>query len=431
MNYTLRKIGWMHSALARSSRSSAISVAVAAFVILLAPPPPAQLWESLCVSVRSATDHHTIVQNCDSYLFVDMAERPRLLFENDGRVWQSRPLFPVLGWGFALAVGAGKSALRAFGADPGPSLDPYYFGYIVLNLMLLTMSLILFLRLVSYEGRLNAALALPIVILLLNDVTKAFLWTPHLQIFNILTPLVGIGFSMWISGRLGQVGWDAIVAIGFGLGVCALAYGSFIVVIGTGAVAVVATSQRGQWKRILLRISVLLGAFTAPIFGWMTFVIWETGAFYSHELRYYRQFVWLGHAALGGWQRLSNEVSSNILAFLATFPASLAFPLFLLAISIAAAALLRIPIRTGGNRRLYHGIITYYLVALPFYALMGYYASRLTWALVPPILLALGATLLQINAHVAGLQRRLMQAGLIVGAIVYAIYTVTKAGPYS
>ena len=404
-----------------------LPVVVTAALILLSPPPPKS---EICVMVRNSAGPLTVVMNCDSHLFVRLAREPGRFFTNEGNVLQSRPLFLALGWAFALPLRALDRILVWAGADSAQRPDPFYFGYIALNALLLALLLAMFIRLLGSGSIAEWALVLPVAVLLINNVTKAFFWTPHLQILSMLTPLLAVALSMWLHTRSATLSLRRITFLGFAIGLAGLAYGAFLVVVAAGVVTLLLDGRRALSQRAA-KAFVLAASFASPIIAWVAFVTATYGSFYNHEVGLYRQFVWILDAAPRGIQPFASEVVQKLDEFGSTFPSAVAFPGALLVVALIVARLLRIPVVTPDNRELVRAIAIYTAVAIPFYWLMGFYETRLTWVLVPPMLLVLAAAMRKLDSRLAAQSRIIFRLTTASIALAYVIHTLSKYGPYS
>jgi hypothetical protein len=70
-------------------------------------------------------------------------------------------------------------------------------------------------------------------------------------------------------------------------------------------------------------------------------------------------------------------------------------------------------------------------VNIPFYALMGFYQTRLSWTIVPPLLLVLGTQIGRLELALSDRARLALRAGVVGLTISYLAYWIAKAGPYS
>ncbi|WP_019946225.1 hypothetical protein [Hymenobacter aerophilus] len=313
---------------------------------------------------------------------------------------QSRPLYVLLGTAVGYPISGAVQGLRAGGVLPAAvvaklpakyqPLLGFYIGYVLLNFGLLLRALLLFrhlyYRLTAGQGP-PLVLAALLVFLVSNQVTKAFFWTVHQQMLTLLVPLL----LLWLVLQLReQPRWRALLP-GLALlgGLLALAYGSFVLMLPVLLYGLW-LARRGQgFAGLAARALWLIGLFALPTLLWMGLLKLHGVAYYNHETEAYQQLVWLR----GLWQQplpgFLAFVGSNLTRFGATLPAIAPF----LAAALAAAWWIR---RTGaawpaGLAELLG------LVALltGFLAALGYYQERLTFTLVPLLLLVVGLALVR------------------------------------
>jgi hypothetical protein len=156
-----------------------------------------------------------------------------------------------------------------------------------------------------------------------------------------------------------------------------------------------------------------------------------TGSFYNYEIVEYRQFVWLGDSLAQGINVLFADLAANFVEYTSTVAKVLAFPC--LALALVVAITLALSVSRGLDdldRSRGIAVLLYLLSALSFYGLMGYYQTRLSWALVPAVLLILGMEIRQLEAALVGVARFAVKASLVIVSVAYLAYWVFTAGPY-
>lgn len=183
--------------------------------------------------------------NCDSPELIWLAREPSgLLTKNSYR--QSRPGLIIA----AAILQVPLSLVVPFGAPPQKigwgdveginklfkNNLPTYLAYVLLNIGILIASFFILRRVMEREHdrrAIHSASALLIVstglLLVANDVTKAFVWSPHMQMFNILVPVL----SLYVTLRLLRGGLSDrsfVLGIGLKVGLGLTAYAFFVVV---------------------------------------------------------------------------------------------------------------------------------------------------------------------------------------------------------
>ena len=392
---------------------------------LVSPRVPPGSPAASCVHVVDILGPIHVNVNCDSYEFLLLARNPaRLLSEHN--TWQSRPGYAVIGWLLAQPIKAlhiKRDSVAEYGA------------YLSLNWMLLSASILLFGWLCGDRPLLRPSLLFPLVILVCNEVSKAFFWTPHLQIFNIFMPMMSVSLGYWLLSRNQPLRWQYALFIGFLLGLGSLVYGAFVVTMVSAILCIwfrehLVRGSNRLWRNVIS--STLLGsAFVAPVVSWICFVVLNTGSFYSHEIVAYRQFVWLHDFWCMGYSAFTKKLVVNLLVFVHTIRSVAILPALLLVITVAISTCMRVsPCSSERKKKIHRAVILYLLAAVPFYALMGFYATRLTWTIVPPILVLSAFELERLVGHFQGNRRVLVMLFLYGSTLSYIMYWYVKSGPY-
>ena len=405
-------------------------ILAAAGIFLLSPPaPPSQTRIGCCSNMR-ITRSLGFPWNSDSHVFVGIASRPDAMCDTGGAggLWQSRPLFVLLG---ALARSWWKTAFDLAGFHPRLATEdvPGWLGFVLLNLATLTVALRLF---VSLFARLSTP---PPVLLLLasflawNQVVKVFFWNAHTQMFNVLVPVLAIGWCAdalagTVSGRR-QSGRMLLS------GVMMLAYGSFLIaaVASAAGEAIRSARQRAPLARVLARLAACAALVAAGPVLWFTGVRLATGRAYSREAERYHEFVWVSEAIRD--HRLGRSAVENAGKFLASIPAEVGIGFCVLAVLLLVARFGAPPGREWSREAIVLAEAS--LVALglagAFFAFMGFYAIRLTWNLFPPILVLVAIAVGEACGS-GSLSRRAAAWGSAGLAAGNAIFWVVHPGPW-
>ena len=311
---------------------------------------------------------------------------------------------------------------------------PEYAAFVLVNAILLAASVTLACYLRRAASPLGAWMVFPVTMLVVNELTKPFFWTPHLQIFNIAVPIASIALYARLRPRRAVLSGRQFAGLGLLLGIAGLAYGTVIVTaIGAFFCALLGDPSARTPVAMTTRLrdaGVLLVSFVVPISAWFLVVVAHLGSFFSRETADYRQFVWVLDAAREG------VFVPRLLHHLGTFlDLSISVTLFP-GIALVIAMLVR-----GGSgaahpqdvaeRDLRCGVLLYLAAAVLFFAPMGYYATRNLWSLVPPIVLLLGLELRALVIATSGRRRTLLSAALITISVMYVVYWVVRRGPWA
>jgi hypothetical protein len=399
-----------------------LGIALVAAHAFLASPLESKL---LCATPVYLGGGLGYARNCDSNQFVRDAEHPRrLLAANNVR--QTRPLEIVIAAGLARTVG------RAVLATPVARLygmgTREYVAYILLNLGIAAAAIALLLRLVPF-GQVPVAAVATAVWMAFDDVMKAFFWTPHSQLFNLLVPLVAVAVTraVLINPRLRRP--LVLGAIGLGVGTLVLAYGSFLLAGAGAGVALLLSARHQPAARTVLGAAALSVGFALPNLAWIGLCLVAAGSFYSLETTKYWEFVWVARTAAQGLSQLASYWwSVTVLTLWATLPTVASVAMATLLAWLAAIAT-GTRVAAAQVATLVASLLVLGLSVI-FLDLLGYYASRLSYMLVPVLMVVL----VGLVAAVKDRRRHLGQAleGLIVlVAVVNALVLVLRHGPYA
>ena len=390
-------------------------------LLLRAPAPEPGTEHQYCVTVQPLGAGFRHIMNCDSEEFLALAKAPNLLLSPYHRLWQSRPLFT----GLAYAIARPLQPLTSFGPRAAELT-----AYTLINLAAVILAVLCFARLLQ-SGQAGvpvaAELMFPLGVLMTNDVTKAFFWTPHVQVFNIFVPCLTLYLNFRLIDRGRPLESHEAVLLGLALGVGVTIYGSVAI-----PVLCAAAVQGLVYRRILA--PVLLGAASlAPFACWFLFVRLVTGSFYSNEVEAFRQFVWMGDCIRAGWAACAQTVKNNAWLF-----ARYTAPVILMPIVLAGGCRVArhlwpgIPAPPLPKRGALTLAIAFSLVVTTtFLALMGFYVTRLSWMLVPPLLLILAIELRDLRLSRADPAGSRFKAGVLAAYMVYFIVLLVRRGPYS
>jgi len=235
--------------------------------------------------------------------------------------------------------------------------------------------------------------------------------------------------------RLRTLTWLQVTFIGLLIGFAALIYGSFAVTAGGAALCILVGEGISALRERVINKSfqsfLLLASFFLPTVVWAAIVTNITGSYYSHEIVQYRQFVWLGDSLSQGANVLLTDLSANLSKYAFTVAQVVVFPCLALAFVVAvtlAVSVSRQPDNLDQSRSF--AVLLYVLPAILFQGLMGFYQPRLSWSLVPAVLLILGLEIRQLEVALVGRARFAVKASLIIVSAVYLAYWIFSQGPF-
>ena len=424
----------------------AILIAIVSGSYLLAPP--ARVQDKLCGRTVHLGALLSFPLNCDSPELVLCAVEPsHLLVPNSIR--QDRPVYVILAALVTRLVLASEvwrlvpmgiyRSIAVLHAGTSMNLAHLYLcgylAYIVMNAVVILATLLLFHWLVVQQWSANLIVIGFASLLLTNDVVKAFFWTPHLQLFNLMVPLCAVAFAQEIFRRPNwSIRW--LGAIGLTIGLFSLAYGSFAVCVATG---VVALALRLRWFRpcisfreFLANSGVLAVGFALPTLAWIETCKIVAGSYYNLEFARYHEFAWVEMSEQVGIDHLCSDLASNMHLFLNALLPVLLFAVLLLIAVLATGLVMGAPMRSILAERGFTLIAIAITIAVcfGFFYFAGLYKQRLGQNLAIPMLLAAASVGVEI-ARRTRLSFALSALSLWTVVVVRLLHEVAKPGPWN
>jgi hypothetical protein len=218
-------------------------------------------------------------------------------------------------------------------------------------------------------------------------------------------------------------------------GVLSLAYGSFAVA-ASGAVLCILFGNGWQalresaGRRLILSATVL-AFFFIPTLAWVAIVTQKMGYFYSHEPQRYKEFVWIFTSLAKGPVGFIADLARNGSNYVGKAEDVLIVPALLLSALVLIfyrARARQITVTDDQGTRL--AVIFYAVPTIAFYSLMGFYDYRLSWTIVPALLVILGLETGIVERGLSGKSQTLFRAAAQLFAIAYVARFVMKSGPY-
>jgi hypothetical protein len=360
--------------------------------------------------------------NCDSPAFMQLAHHPAQILL-PGSLRQSRPGYVALS---AVSVHVLGPAAKALGLDRayGQS-DSAYIPLVLINLVVLVAAVMIvawLLARLGTPGIVNAALCL---LLIINNVTKPFFWTPHQQMFVLLVPVGTIAIARWVLRA--RPSWPGVAALGFLLGLAALIYANALLAVWVVGLILLA---RG-WRGFVLAV-VLCASFAAPTVGWIVFCRVFIGSYFDKDVSRFHEFIWLPEAARRGLRSLHILLQVYGVVTARQLGSAAGFPLLVLAALAVASALAGItmaPVAAEERQILLPTVITIGC-AIIFSFGIGIIATRIMYQVLPGILLLIGWVSARLAANTQA-TRWLVYLAIPLAALVYAGHVLTSYGPYS
>jgi hypothetical protein len=419
--------------------------------LLVGPRVPNDQQYAQCVTNLSFGRPFGVSLNCDSFKFMRLARYPAELLEPHGNR-QTRPGLILAAAALAVPFSPLKIFVEKLDLVPrvpehfpyatyyAPVYASYYAAYIILNILILLLSFYYFWRICERavkikNGYLTALLVSVCFLLASNDVVKQFMWSPHTQLFNILVPVSAV----WVCIRAAEgalLERNFVLLTGLGAGLGATAYFVFVIFlpcIFVAGIFFVAHHHRHRpalWSST--RNFILLAVLTfLPIALWYVFVRYETGGFFVNEKADIME-NWLADALQHGYGAVLYAWTQN-LGGLLSMAAIQAIPIFAVTILAGTIAIVtRVKASAGLFDQVPVGLSSVLVAAVTvaFYATNGAITPRLSFACIPPLIVAGGVMALRVCADLQGVARLTLVYGCALITIVNSIFVVVEAQNY-
>jgi hypothetical protein len=417
---------------------------------LIGPRLPAEYQEPACVGNVHLPGPFGFELNCDSPEFMWLARQPSgLLAKNSPR--QARPGLIIA----AAILQAPLSLVVGYGGPPqpiGPGTHdtagiisafennlPAYLAYVLLNVGILLASFFVLRRVIEREDdrrSIDRASSLTVLstgfLLVANDVTKAFVWSPHTQLFNIFVPVL----ALYVTLKLLRGGlFDRYFVLGSGLvvGLGMITYPLFIVVTACAIPpAIMATiKERTRRGRAIAHLAALIALSAVPSLLWYAYVRTTTGAFFQFEMAQ-GEVVWMTKALATGIEPFLGQWFGNLWRLLG-FTTPQAIPLAALIAWLAIFAQRHRAALRGANEiwAILAAALYVSITVLCFYTCVGWIVDRLAYPPIPPLIAAAGAVALVFSRQLPAAQRRELAAGFVIIALAQMVFVIFKDGPWS
>jgi hypothetical protein len=380
--------------------------------LLLLTPKPVTLTTSTYIAINSKMG---FLKNTDANEFVQRAIHPQdVLRVNECR--QSRPLTIIV------AAGIGKlfNACFNYVGLHDKVNQAFYSAYIFINYLLLWLSVFYFYKILKHYDVPDFYLFFATLFLIINNISKVFLFTAHQQFF---IPIFILHlFITWQYQHNFQFRRNFLNA--FLLGFLFLAYGSFIIYLPILFLIMVFNYSKFNVSvlQLIVQFSMSCIVFLLPFLIWYCYIIMLNGSFYSAEVLEYHQFVWLVQSVNA--HHLFATCYNNIVLYFSSLVSIEILPFLLLAIIITFYFLLK---KEMSYFKSYGSIYIVLLVVFIFLFLIGYYQQRLNFNLVPIILLFLTILFSNSTFFTSKFQKQLCYAIL---SIIWAVMHIVQYGPF-
>lgn len=397
--------------------------------------------ETFCGYYFEINSYAGFVINCDAGVFCTSARYPaNLLKANATR--QSRPLYIILGTLIGYPINFLFNVLdinldqNIYDSNEATPYIPFYIGFVLINFIILFIGIFLFDSILTSMGINKYLIYLLSMFLICNDVTKAFVWTAHQQMFSIFSPIFII-FIMWKIISDSSFSNKIIFIISFIGGLLLLVYGNFILFLPCILFSLLLRKKLedkfriGAFTKIASTASII---FAIPTIMWIITVTISAGYYYNHEIVGWRQVIWIFDTLQVGFQKFIEQFLIFTNSYFSTFSYEiLPFIVFSVVLYIISYFYRQINTNTAKinikctlfRKIVFLNFIGYFI----FFWLLGYYSTRLTFTIVAPLLFYIAVELDYIIKK-NQIFRKIILSGLSVSVVLWIVFHVVKYGPF-
>ena len=362
------------------STAGLIIISFILFVVLFLFSPVLSDQDEFCGTYISKNNYMGFMVNCDSTTYLEPAEKLSIIFEKNS-VRQSRPIYISMGAIFGSLI---KILVKFH------DMNPYYLAFIMINLILIIISINLYANILSSINIKNHLIYISSIYLICNDIVRFYFWGATPQLFGILTPIATICIGMKIIE-------DQIISkknlslYSLSCGFLPLLYGNFIIV---GFVILMSyyynlvLARRISVRAVLENGVMALVLFILPTLAWVTCLTLVSGGYFNAEIQIFREIVWILDALDSG--DLGARFLENTNMYFRTFLNVDILPFFLMSFLVSLYLVVNFKEfkeYSLDKKHIYFLIMSVIAFLFLFFWILGYYAPRFTFTMVPPLVI--------------------------------------------
>jgi hypothetical protein len=255
-----------------------------------------------------------------------------------------------------------------------------------------------------------------------NQVTKAFFWTAHQQMFIFFAPLFCIyaGLKLINNG----LSYQKTLLLSFISGVLMLCYGNFLLMLPILIFAYSFSQKKTNGniiRDILVKNIFLIILFAIPASLWMIILKIHGSDFYISETAKYRQLVWIIDTLHISFYEFIKVLIKNVIYYAKTLKGIVFFIILFIGLYVYSGNPLSIKRLIKNRNSLLISFV--FITFFSYYCILGFYAERLTFTLVPILLCSciflIGNSNKKINIYVFALV-----------VIAWCCYNIFSYGPF-
>ena len=397
-------------------------------LFLFSPAPTSE--SEICGLYQKINQNMGFVVNCDTNSYLVPAKNPKYLLEKNSER-RSRPLYIIMG----NVVG------RLFGTIVGSKkMTVYFYGYIIINFLIILTSIDLYRKILVSLDVNKSLISISLVYLVCNNVVKVFFWSATPQLFGILTPIFAtyIGLKIIKSKIISK---KYLAFFTFSAGLLPLVYGNFIFL----GFIIIGACYYNLAKLKLLSITSIIQygtivsiIFFLPTVIWIMIVTYISGEYYNAEVVIFREIIWIFDSFKYGVDNLVFKFLENTDKYFSTIKCMDILPFIFIFMLLSFYLTLTMKdikkdLKNSGSNEIQVYSLLYSIIAIFFFFfwILGYYATRLTFTIVPPIVMFNTIAFNRTIKYLAPFYKYLFLTLIFIVTLIWCYYHITNYGPFS
>jgi hypothetical protein len=310
---------------------------------------------------------------------------------------------------------------------------PQYVAYIFINILILVLAYMLFLRLVGDKGPIFLGAFAISALLILNNPVKLFIWSPHTQMFNVLIPIYLLYIFQQVStnslkNKSQMVGHSVLA--GFG----AVCYGSFILFIPALVLSWCISYFVKKEEIMMLSFKRLLGLCfltITPFAIWVLLVKFIVGSYYSYATEHAHLFTWIVKAYNHGvvLKSLLNNLGVLVTHLYAQTYSLLGVYCLIFFFKFLYFKSSEMLLDKNIKQLIYSSVFVS-LIFTVFWVLMGFLPGRLDFTVMVPWIIVAAVIFQRMLSKLLESQRCMATIIMATAILGYGLFFILKDGPH-
>jgi hypothetical protein len=316
----------------------------------------------------------------------------------------------------------------------------YYWGFIVINFIIIAISINLYHKILISLDVNKYLIFISSAYLICNDVIRIYSWSATPQLFGIFAPIFAIYIGLIIIKNK-VISKTYLACLSILVGLLPMIYGNFIVM---GFIIIIACYYNlAKFKMLSITSIIKYGIvisifFSLPTTIWIMIVTSISGGYFNAEVEIFREIIWILDSLECGVDDLALKFLENTFNYFSTIICLDIIPFVLLFLLLSAYLILNIKdirknLKNSNSNELQVYLLLFSIIVFFFFFfwVLGYYATRLTFTLVPALIMFITIVFNRIIKRVEFFYKNLSFTSMFIITVIWCYYHITKYGPFS